>query len=216
MRTPDIVGKKFNRLLVLGLYSNGRRTEASVRCDCGKELTVAAYKVRSGHTRSCGCLKIEELITRRKTHGLSSSPGYDAWALMIRRCTNPRSDAYPNYGGRGIRVCERWLSFDNFLADMGERPPGKTLDRYPDNNGNYEPSNCRWATSMEQNNNTRRNRLIEYNGRCQTIGAWATELGVHRNTLTARIERGEPLQHAMSQKKFKSGRGSTNYARTRN
>ena len=129
----------------------------SVRCicECGNESTPRAHSIKNNDTLSCGCLQREV----RRTHGLSGHPLYQVWHGMVARCTNPRLKEYPHYGGRGIAVCDRWLGLPdgllNFAADMGERPEGTTLDRYPDNDGNYEVGNCQWRTPKEQNGHKR-------------------------------------------------------------
>jgi hypothetical protein len=121
-------------------------------------------------------------------HG-GKSREYLSWRSMMQRCTDTNSAAYPRYGGRGIKVCDRWRKFANFLADMGARPEGKSLDRWPDNDGNYEPGNCRWATPEEQAANTRTNHTITAAGRTQTITAWARELGVDPGAIRYRIDK---------------------------
>lgn len=123
------------------------------------------------------------------TDKLGKSREYLSWRAMMQRCRDPNSPAYPRYGGRGIKVCDRWLKFENFLADMGPRPEGMTLDRWPDNDGNYEPNNCRWATRTEQASNTRGNHMITAAGRTQTLTAWARELGIDPAAIRYRIDR---------------------------
>lgn len=118
------------------------------------------------------------------------SPTYTSWDSMIQRCTNPKDKHYYHYGKRGISVCERWMTFSDFLKDMGERPKGKTIDRFPEQNGNYEPSNCRWATKREQQNNMSRNRLVTHAGETLSIAEWSRRLGVKYSTLHQRLQLG--------------------------
>lgn len=126
------------------------------------------------------------------------SPTYKSWRGMKDRCLNPDDGHYKNYKGRGITFCERWLSFENFLADMGEKPEGKTLDRFPDNNGNYEPGNCRWATALEQHNNTRRTSFIELDGQRHSVTEWARLLKIGKETIRHRLWRGLPAEQILS------------------
>ena len=148
----DLIGQRFGRLLVLahaGLDSGGRSRWRCL-CDCGGLAVVTGNSLRTAHTRSCGCLATD----RRRRHGRSESSTYESWHQMKSRCQNPKNKNYRNYGGRGIGVCDRWLLFENFLADMGERPDGLTLERKHNDLG-YEPGNCTWATAKEQANNRR-------------------------------------------------------------
>jgi hypothetical protein len=160
----DLTGKRFGRLVVLALHPERSRLGLArwvCRCDCGSERIVCGTSLRSGATKSCRCL-LKEMLAKRVTkhghtkHGLRSR-AYKCWEGMKNRCFSPRARAYPWYGGRGITVCERWLIFENFYADMGDPPPGLSLDRI-NNNGNYEPGNCRWATAAEQLANRRPRR----------------------------------------------------------
>ncbi len=155
----DLIGRTFSRLTVVARTVNfNHSVRYECLCVCGK--TVIAYKsmLVSGKHKSCGCLKRERIIEQSTTHGLHNHELYNTWKNMWQRCTNPNNPKYPRWGGRGIEVHERWRSFENFIADVGDRPPGKTLDRR-DNDGDYGPDNWRWATPAEQAANTRNLKL---------------------------------------------------------
>lgn len=158
----DLTGMRFGRLRVLnreGSTKDGCATWACI-CDCGSKLIVRGHTMRDGRSKSCGCLSREFTGKQFTTHGKSSTPEYRSWLKMRERCHNPRHHQHSDYGGRGIGICKRWDSFAAFVEDMGERPtPQHTLDRI-NNNGNYEPGNCRWATRKDQNRNTRISRPV--------------------------------------------------------
>ena len=184
----DITGTRFGRLIAL--IPVGRTNKNIVwlcKCVCGNYVDVVSKRLRRRETRSCGCLQREVAANRQRTHGLSHSPEYGVWVGIRRRCEIQKNKAYRYYGGRGVKVCSRWASFENFYADMGKRPDGYQIDRI-DNDGDYTPENCRWATKREQMNNKRSNRFIEYDGRRLTLAQWGRRTGLNRSTIKARID----------------------------
>lgn len=215
----DYTGKRYGRLTVVryshdvvgivaaadrpGGVRKCARSMWECQCDCGGMATVWSSSLVTGGTRSCGCYHLESARANGKknaTHGWSGTKEYGAWSSMRGRCFNPTRPNYADYGGRGITVCARWAdSFDNFLADMGSCPDETySLDRI-DNDGDYGPGNCRWATRAEQANNTRANHFLTYAGRTQTLSQWATERGLRKETLSSRIGRlGWPVEKALT------------------
>lgn len=171
------------------------------RCSCGREKWVIADALKSGATKSCGCLNDE--VRRSLVHGESArdggaaSPTYNSWHSMKQRCTNPSDDRFSQYGGRGITVCERWMKFDNFLADMGEKPPRMSIDRI-DNNGNYQPDNCRWANAAVQSRNTSRNRFFTFQGETLCLDDWSRKLNIPHTTLHTRLRKW-PVERALTE-----------------
>jgi hypothetical protein len=154
-----MTGHRFGRWLVVGFAGRGKKSAEFwlCRCDCGSSGRVRSDALRNGHSRSCGCLRRDVSRESRLRHGerRTKTSEYTAWTNLLGRCTNHNQQNYRLYGGRGISVCERWKQFENFLADVGRKPgPGYSIDRI-DNDGNYEPGNCRWATASEQRRNQR-------------------------------------------------------------
>jgi hypothetical protein len=186
----DLTFQTFGKLKVLyqSAIKKHNRVTWVCRCSCGNQCLVTGNALVMGNTSSCGCGHYEGITT----HGLSKTPTYKSWNAMVGRCTKPNWKDYARYGAIGITVCGRWLGekgFENFLADMGTRPEGTTLDRYPNNAGNYEPGNCRWATPQQQNTNQRHLVFYEHEGKRMTITEWERELGFKKTTLRARIQR---------------------------
>ena len=197
----DLTGKRFNMLVVMRLSEINKRHHCvwECLCDCGKTSLVETANLKSGNSKSCGCLVASKLRTMRLTHGRSRTSEYGAWSRMISRCYDDNLSDFHRYGGRGIVVCDRWrYSFQAFLDDMGPRPSAShSIDRYPDNNGNYEPSNCRWATKCQQARNRRTNKVIEFNGESKTICEWAEHFNLRYHFLYQRLFRGWAFEEAV-------------------
>lgn len=212
-RPFDLNGQTFGFLKVIGRTPRPEHlkdTAAFWLCECiykncGKQVIVRGCDLKRGHTRSCGCYRVDIHRETHTKHGQTRvganrkvSKTYNTHQLMIRRCEKTQHPDYYLYGGRGIKVCDRWRnSFEAFHEDMGDPPSEKhSIDRI-DSNGNYEPGNCRWATAIEQANNTRTARCYTYAGKTLSITRWAKELGIDRNTLTRRLNKGIPFEEAI-------------------
>lgn len=195
-RMESLAGKRFGFLVAeTPTHTKGRSRRIvawECKCDCGNRATVGAQRLKSGNTKSCGCLA--KLTQSRLSHGFCRKSGraseYTSWSMMKNRCSNPKANRYHNYGGRGIKVCKRWNKFENFLADMGLKPtPKHSLERI-NNNGDYEPSNCRWATPKEQGQNTSTNVMLEVRGFKRPLTTWAVISGIKSSTIHKRIKMG--------------------------
>jgi len=198
----DLTGQRFGRLVALhqDIREKPGRAYWVCLCDCGKETTVRGGNLRSGDTRSCGCLSREVAQQRATTHGLSKHPLFKVWCNMRQRCSNPRTANWAPYGGRGIVVCDRWKeSFQAFYEDMSPTyQVGLQLDRI-DNDGPYTSENCRWATRDQQGNNRRPNRRLAFDGQIHTVTEWADLLDIDRQALYARLSRGWSVERVLTE-----------------
>ena len=187
-KLKDLIGQKFGRLKVISraLHYKGRVSWVCI-CDCGIPKITDSNSLRTGQTASCGCMRI--------SHGQTGSALHKVWVSMRERCNNPRSKAYPYYGGRGITVCKRWDNFELFLKDMGPRPPGHTVERRNNDKG-YSPTNCRWATTTEQMRNTTRTRLLTAGGKTMLMIDWTRQLGGSSALILRRLEHGWTVEEA--------------------
>lgn len=208
-----IAGMRFGRLTVISRVGSDRKRQSTwlAACDCGATKIVAAVYLRNGEVKSCGCLVRESSSANgkaRKRHGFHGTSTYRIWSGMMTRCFNENDHAFQLYGGRGIRVCDKWRKFDGFLADMGARPAGKSIDRI-DNDRGYEPGNCRWATAVQQQNNRSNNRILTFQGLSLSIADWARRVGLPRKVLQGRIVSGWDASRAITtpvlESKFKKG-----------
>lgn len=201
----DISGQRFGKLIAKEYV--GSKWECI--CDCGNACFVAARHIRHGAIKSCGCMQKENCGNLFRTHGHSKHPLMGVYNTMMQRCYNPNVKSYSNYGGRGITVYEPWHSFENFFNDMSNGyAVGLMLER-EDNDGEYGPSNCRWATKNEQARNKRTSVFLEYNGERLTMADWAAKIGLSKKTLWARLNAGWPISEALSsplKKNFKTSK----------
>lgn len=206
----DLAGQQFNRLTVIERAGyRGKNIVWLCRCECGNQTKVTGTHLKTGHTKSCGCLVVEvsrENGKSRATHGMKRTRLYHVWRDIKIRCFNHNSSNFPIYGGRGITMCEEWRSsfesFRNWAVANGyddNAPFGQcTIDRI-DVNGNYEPTNCRWITNEKQSNNRRNNRIIEIHGETHTASEWAKIYGVDYHTFHARLQRGWNPERALTE-----------------
>lgn len=197
-------GDRFYRLTVIDVAAPTVRTNGALRkcwqcrCECGGEIIVDQSRLRTGNTRSCGCLYRDSRQSCRVTHGQSGNATYRSWTAMKWRCLNPNNPYYSYYGGRGITVCERWReSFEDFLQDMRERPPGHSLDRI-DNDGNYEPGNCRWVLPAMQTENRRVTIWVEWRGERIRLTEAIRRSGISKDAVRSRLKLGWSLDDALS------------------
>lgn len=194
----DITGQTFGLLTAIKYEGH---SNWSFECACVDKniVVVNAYNVKSGHTSSCGCFRKETASKRCVTHGSSKTPEYNTYITILSKCYNPKNKKYKDYGGRGIKMCDRWLEDpQNFLDDMGKRPSDKTSINRINNDGNYEPGNCEWANNTEQANNRRSNRLIMFNGKTQNLTQWSNELGISFNVLRNRLRKNWSVEEAFT------------------
>ena len=204
----DMSGQKIGLLTVVRLdydkqreveqRTGRRRTFWFCLCDCGNTTSIDATQLRIRPNKSCGCINAKLTAQHNKTHGMSGTKEHKTWKGIHERCRNKKLKCYGNYGGRGIKVCDRWDSFENFYADMGDAPtPSHSIERI-DVNGNYEPSNCKWATPIEQANNKNQNKYIEHDGLRLTYSQWGRKIGLKPHTIRARIEAGYSPKDALN------------------
>lgn len=188
----NLIGKKFGRLTVIKRVENTKnnKTQWLCKCDCGNYIKVQSYLLTHNYTKSCGCIAIEKLKKRSITHGLSKSKIYAVYCTIKARCNNPNNNVYQYYGAKGVKLCSEWLNFENFYnwAINNGYKEGLSIDRI-NVNGDYEPSNCRWATKEEQSNNRSNNHLITYNNQIHTISEWSKITGLTKSAIQYRLSK---------------------------
>lgn len=192
-KTADLTKQIFHRLTVIKRAENRNNSVYWIcLCECGNIIETRGERLKNGRTKSCGCLREENFRKiNHFTHGLSNRTEYGTWASMKQRCYNSKTIGFENYGGRGITVCDKWRNdFVAFFKDMGPRPSPKHSIERINNDGNYEPGNCYWATKEKQANNSRRNHKITARGQTLSMSEWAHLVGIQRSTLRCRIIRG--------------------------
>ena len=195
-----MIGTSFGRLTVISIAGRSSNNQLKYKCQClcGQTTIVRKSNLTDGHTKSCGCYRRELGHIKNLSHGGVGSDAYGIWESIKKRCCNPKSKNWENYGGRGITICDRWKDdYGLFLKDMGERPfKGAQIDRI-DNNKGYEPENCRWTTSKNNNRNRRNNTMIEFKGQSRCLAEWAEIMGLKQGTLLNRIRKGWAMEDAM-------------------
>jgi hypothetical protein len=203
----DYTGRHFGRLTALELIErdyvwNDHRWKFA--CECGNEVVLRIKSVRGGNTSSCGCLQKEILVRRNTKHGLCRQHPrtYRSWKDMRARCRNPKHKDFKYYGERGVTICKEWEDFAVFFADMGIRPEGMTIDRI-ETNGNYESSNCRWATDLQQANNKRNNRRLTINGEVKTLQEWCRNSKLEHSKVRYRLSQGYGVEKSFSSGDFR-------------
>lgn len=194
----NLTGRKFHYLTALRI---GDRKNNEIRwlcqCECGKETLVSSSSLREEETKSCGCKSIVLMVRHHITHGMTYTRIYRVWRAMVDRCEKPNHKLYPRWGGRGIKICEAWHAFENFhaWAVANGYHEGLTIER-KDNNGNYEPDNCKWATQKEQANNRRTNVFIEFQNQRRTLTQWSEYLGIKKSVLRHKLKK-LPIEQAL-------------------
>ncbi len=189
----DLIGQRFGRLVVISSAGSSKHQKRtwSCQCDCGVKIITTTGDLRNGTTKSCSCIQKEWALIANKSHGMSNSPEYEVWIGMKKRCLNKSQASFKNYGGRGIRVCKRWIeSFEGFIKDMGHRPSDDHTIERVDPNGDYEPGNTVWLPSKMQALNKRSSVRVEWGGKTQCLSEWSKELSIPYETLRSRIKSG--------------------------
>lgn len=203
MKKLDLIGKKFNKLLVINKVEHNNKYLWECLCDCGNKTYVLTSNLTCGRTKSCGCLKNESLIKRSTTHNQRHTNLYEVWKTMKQRCYNSKNKSYKNYGGRGISICPQWKNdFSSFYlwSKNNGYAKGLTIDRI-DNNGNYCPENCRWVTRKVQANNTRFNRFITINNQTKSLADWCRLFNLKYSCVHSRLSKGWSIKDALTKNK---------------
>lgn len=199
------VGARYGRLVVVReLPRTGATRRAECKCDCGSMSRPYIFRLVRGETRSCGCVRREDFVRGSTRHGggrrgAARMPEFTIWLSMRQRCRDPKTACYYRYGGAGVYVCKRWSLFENFMADMGQRPtPKHSIDRVDGSKG-YEPGNCRWATAKEQGRNRKNNHRLSFRGQSLTMIEWCEKTGIKLKTLWHRIKVGWSVERALTE-----------------